>query len=306
MGMMIAIGTYAITNGKDINVKAPADKLREFVEKLRKAATDAAPKEGDAAGAEKKTGGGLGGFGGLGNALPGGAGAALAAAGAAAGSALEAGKDMAQKGAAAAITALADGIDTGLKKIDGEFDKVGDEVTAAKADVIIETYKTIINKKVVDKPVIYIRGADPHGKDEAEKVAKDAVSRYITDNSKGELIDEMLKATKEAVSGTAAVKAWKTLIDSYNSANDQLGKLGDIGAKCKQDPITLDIEKYIVEQIVAGYHDLMAKQELVLRGDPKKASGCPKPTTFERCWNINDIDYNAFKALHYADFQSGK
>lgn len=302
--MMIAIGTYAITNGKEIKVKAPADKLREFVDKLRKAAKDAAPKEGEAAEADKKPAGGM--FGGLAGAVPGGAGAALAAAGAVAGSALEAGKAAAQQGVAAAINAFADGVDTGVQKLDGEFAKVGDEVTTAKGDVIIETYKAIINKKTVDKPVIFIRGADPHGQAEAQAVAKDMVSKYITDNSKAELIDEMLKATKEAVSKTAAVTAWKSAIDKFNEANNKLGEMGEIAAKCKQEPITLDIEKYIVEQIVAGYHDLMANQEVALRAAPNSVSGCPKATTFERCWKIDDIDYNAFKALHFADFQSGK
>lgn len=298
--MMIAIGTHAISNGKDVKVKAPADKLREFVAKLRKAAEDAAPKEGEPAGAEKKTGGGmLGAFGG------GALGAGLNAAAGAAAGALEAGKDLAQQGVSKAITGAADGIDTGLAKMDAEFEKVGNDVTNEKGDVMIETYKKIINEKTVDNPVTYIWGKEPHGLDERKAVAKDAVSRYITDNTKAELIDKMLDATKDAVKETGAVKAWKKAIDSFNDANTQLGNMGDIGAKLKQEPITLDIERYIVEQIVTGYHDLMAKQEEALRSNPSSVSGCPKPTTFERCWSPA-IEYNAFKANHYADFQSGK
>jgi len=171
--MMITIGTHAITNGKDVNVKAPLDqvgKIREFVTSTRTAAAESKEKmaggDGKAAGAaaavaEKAGGGMMGGMmGGLAK-VAAVADQGLDAAGNAAGGAVE-----------AALNGFADAIDAGIKSLDDAFDKVGDEVTAAKADDIIAVYKAVINDRKIDSPQTLVRGAAPHGKAEADACAK--------------------------------------------------------------------------------------------------------------------------------------
>lgn len=307
--MMIAIGTHAITNGKEVKVKAPDSQIggiREFVTKTRAAATEAkASLAGGGGGAEaaaaavaaKAGGGGM-----MGSMMGG-----LAKAAEVADKAKDAAGGAVGAGVEATLNGLADTVQAGIDKMDGAFAKVGEEVAGAKVDDIIAVYKAVINGRKVDGPQALVRGAAPHGPEEAAACAKDAVSAYISDNAKKDLVDKMLPVCKAEVEASTACKTWKQLIESYNAANEKLGSLGEIGAKVKQEPITLDIETYIVEQIVLGYRELMATKEDATRKDPKTATVPTCPTTFERCWDVspNGINYADFKSNHFVDFKNG-
>jgi len=206
---------------------------------------------------------------------------------------------------------LAKAAEVADKAKDGAFAKVGEEVAGAKVDAIIAVYREVINGGLNAQSEVLVRGAAPHGPEEAAACAKDAVSAYISDNAKKDLVDKMLPVCKAEVEASTACKTWKQLIESYNTANEKLGSLGEIGAKVKQEPITLDVETYIVEQIVLGYRELMATKEAAIRKDPKTAT-VPEhqiqyPTTFERCWDVspNGINYADFKSNHFVDFKGG-
>lgn len=206
--------------------------------------------------------------------------AGAAVAGAAAGSATS-----------TALNAIADGMDKAIGSLDEEFAKVGAEVTEKKVDDIIAVFKEVINGKKVDNPKNLVE----QGVDSA------AVCDYIVSNAAQELSEKILEKTKEVVQESTACKSWKKVIDVYNQANESLDKLGEMGQKVKQEPITLDIDKYIVDQIVKGYRDLMATKEALVRADPKTAAVPSNPTTFERCWKT--IKYEDFKDTHYNDFK---
>jgi len=303
--MMLAIGTHAITNGKDVKVPAPLDqvgKIRAFVESTRAAAKDAKAKgdsAGDGAAADlvAAKAGALGGM----------MGGMMGKVAAAADSAMDVVGDAAGSAAEAALNAVADAVEKAIQSLDDAFAKVGVEVAGAKIDDIIAVYKGIINEKKVDSPQTLVRGASPHSQVEADACPKDAASNYITDKAKGDLVDKMLPVTKDVVQNSTACKSWKQVIDSYNAANEKIGSLGDVGAKLKQDPIDLDIERYIVEQIVVGYHGLMVTKEASVRADPATAAVPEHTTTFARCWGAPDngvvIVYGAFTATHYQDFK---
>jgi len=303
--MMLAIGTHAITNGKDVKVPAPLDqvgKIRAFVESTRAAAKDAKAKgdsAGDGAAADlvAAKAGALGGM----------MGGMMGKVAAAADSAMDVVGDAAGSAAESALNAVADAVEKAIQSLDDAFAKVGVEVAGAKIDDIIAVYKGIINEKKVDSPQSFVRGVSPHSQAEADACPKDAASTYITDKAKGDLVDKMLPVTKEVVQNSTACKSWKQVIDSYNAANEKLGSLGEVGAKLKQDPIDLDIERYIVEQIVVGYHGLMVTKEASVRANPATAAVPEKATTFARCWGAPDngvvIVYGAFTATHYQDFK---
>lgn len=305
--MMLAIGTHAITNGKDIKVPAPLDqvgKIRAFVESTRAAAKDAKAKGGSAGdGAAADLAAKAGALGGIG----GGMGAMLGKVAAAADSGMAVVGDAAGSAAEATLNVVADAVEKAIQSLDDAFAKVGVEVADAKIDDIIAVYKAIINEKKVDSPQSLVRGASPHSQVEADACPKDAASNYITDKAKGDLVDKMLPVTKEVVQNSTACKSWKQVIDSYNAANEKLGSLGEVGAKLKQDAIDLDIERYIVEQIVVGYHGLMVTKEASVRANPATAAVPEKATTFARCWGAPDngvvIVYSAFTATHYQDFK---
>lgn len=300
--MMIDIGTTAITKGAEVKVKAPLDhvgKIREFVKKTREAGTKAKESMSSAGGAEDKA---------KEVAKSGGMMAGVAAMGAGAAKALD--KGLAAAGGAAgevaekALNACADGMQAGIDKLDEEFAAVGKEVTEKKKDDIIEAYKGAINDKTIEQPQVLVRGANPHGPKEAGECAKDAASAYITNEAKSELVEKLGKACGDAVKESAACKGWKAVIDNYNKANEELGKVEALKS-FKQDPIELDIEKYIVEQIILGYKSLMATKELANRANPKSVAVPKNPTTFEICWNIGEggIPYGEFKKNHYDDFK---
>jgi len=303
--MMIAVGTHAITNGKSVTVKAPLDELgniRTFVENTRKAGVDAnqamsqgGHASGAAAALAEKAGGGM-----MGGMMGG-----LAKAAAVADQGLDKAADAGGSAAQATANAAADAMQKVIDELDAAFAKAGAEVTEAKCDAIIDVFKSVINDKAIADPQIYVRGASPHGPEEAAQCAKDAVSGYIIENAKTDMVTKMTPVCQEAVQASTACKTWKKLIDSYNSANEKLGTLGDIGKKVQQDEIKLDIETYIVEQIVLGYRELMATREGSARGDPKTVTVPKNTTTFVRCWDITSqsaIHYADFKKNHYDDF----
>lgn len=302
--MMIHVGTTAISNGEKVAVKSPLEhvgKIRESVDKIKKAA--AASKEalsggdGKAAAAAAKVPG-AGAMGGMMGGFAAKAGAmvdqGLDVAGAAAGSAAE-----------TVLNGLATAIETGIDKLDGEFAKVGQEVAKAHVDDIIAAFKTAINDRKISDPQTYIRGAVPHGREQAAACAKDAVSQDITDNTKTELIAKMSEVCKKEVQDCTACKSWKALIDSYNKANETIGTLGEKAKQFQQEPITLDIEQYIVEQVVLGYHALMAEQEAASRAAPNMVTVPNHATTFVLCWDVSDngVAYDAIMGTHYNDFK---
>lgn len=298
--MMIDVGTYAITNGAEVKVAAPVDQvgnIKPFVQKIRDAAAAAKTSlnsGGAASGAADKASSAVGG--GLMGGVMAKAAAAADAVADAAGGAVGAGLDL-------TLNAGADAIQRGLDSLDNEFNAVGLEVAAAKADAIIETYKSVIHDRTILNPQVLVRGASPHGPGEAAAMAKNAVSNYITDSAKADLVAKLLPVCKEAVQGCKACKAWKALIVAYNSANESIGKLGEAGAAFKQDPITLDIENYIVEQIVVGYGAKMTEKEAANRKDPNSVTVPKNTTTFVRCWDIQGIAYAEFTKTHYNDFK---
>lgn len=295
--MMIDIGTTAIVKGEEVKVKAPLEqlgKIREFVPKLQGAAAEAKEKMSGAGGGASAAAANIGG--GMGSMLGKVAGAvdkAADAAGSAAGSAME-----------AALNALAGAIQSGIDTVDKDFENVGKEVAGAKVNEITAVYKSCINDITVLNPEVLVRGASPHGPDEAKACAKDAVSQYLTSVAKADLIKAMYPACKEAVEGSTAAKTWKKIVESYNQANEKIGSMGEMGAKFKQDPITFDVDQYIVEQIVLGYKDFMAAKEAPNRANPKTVTVPKNPTTFVRCWDIGEggIAYGEFKKNHYDDF----
>lgn len=298
--MMIDIGTHAITKGAEVQVKAPLDqvgKIRDSVQKLRDAAVAAKASlssGGAASDAADKAAAAVGGgmMGGL-----------MAKAAGAVDKGLDAAGGAAALGLGTALNSLADAIQKGIDSLDNDFAKVGQEVAAAKADDIIAVYKSIINDRTIANPQVLVRGASPHGPGEAAALAKDAVSTYITDSARSDLIEKFTPVCKDAVQGCAACKTWKTLIEYYNSANTEIGKMGDAGKKFQQDPITLDIEQYIVEQIVVGYGALMTVKENANRASPSSVTVPKNPTTFVLCWDIAGVDYFDFKKSHYQDFK---
>lgn len=298
--MMIHIGTVAITKGEEVQVKAPVDqvgKVRESVAKIRAAAKEAKEKmsggDGKAANAVNSAGG-----------LLGGAASMLSSAAAAVDKGLDAAGGAAGGVAEAALNTFADGIEKIIFKLDEDFAKVGAEVAKAKIDAIIQVFKSVINDRKIENPQVLVRGAPPHGKTEAEACPKDAVSGYLTDSARSDLVDAMLPVCEEAVKGSTACKSWKTLIDTYNSANAKIGELGESAKQFQQAPIELEIERYIVEQIVLGYRKLMADEETAKRAAPGSVAVPKNPNTFVLCWDFNTYDWMGIKSKHYQDFKN--
>lgn len=213
----------------------------------------------------------------------------LSKAGAMADKAMDAAGGALGAGIEAALVAAADAIQKGIDNLDNDFAAVGKEVAEKKADDIIKTYKDVINERPISSPQNLMSGC-----------AQDAVSGYITDNAKADLVDKFLPVCQTAVQESAACKSWKKLIDAYNSANEQIGNMGDAGAKFKQEPITLDIERYIVEQIILGYRALMAKKEADNRATPASVTVPKNPTTFVLCWSG---DGTQLTKSNYSDFK---
>lgn len=285
--MLILSGEHAIRQTETMQIKAPVQevgKFEEFIAELRKAGTGLRDKfnAGASAGEEKKeekSSGIMGKMAGLASSA-----AAMAADGIGA---------VSEK----AILGLADAMTAALDSLHKSFSGVASQVALDKREKIIEIYMTNIHGEQIANPVQHVRGVLPHGPDQHRQVDAQALSRFFMAKPgvKGKLEQQMMEIVAAEVEKCTATRAWKTLIDTYNSTNEKLGGLGDLGKALQGKPIQLDIEKYIVEQIVLETGRLMGVKEAELRNKPESVK---KPMTFALCYGpLADAAYVNYDAI---------
>lgn len=258
---MAAVVPKALDSASEVVIAAPDKELaslRKTSTNLRNAAAEAKAKVAEtghaaAGGVDKlaaKAGGGLGSL--------------LSKAANAVESVVDKTAEIAGGGLEHALIALADALDGQLTKLDGKFSTVGKDVLENKKEDISATYNELISACAFE-------GAQSA----CQSKGTDGISESFHTQMMPQLTEKMAPHVKAAAAGGVAA-AWNSAIEKVNSANEKLGST-EWGAKYKQEPINLDINKHINEQIWTKLGAVCGKKEAELRsapGDNKLLSTC--------------------------------
>lgn len=199
-----------------------------------------------------------------------------------------------------AIKGVAVAMDASINALDDPFEKVGKDIFHEKQAEIINKYASIINGCRIPKAVEVVRGAEPFGAAEYANCKPSKCCDTLQNVCKDDIHKGLHEVVQEEINKHAVTKAWDLMIENYNKCNEKLGEY-PILKEMQTEPIKLDINKYIVEEVAAQFHELMCKREAEIRQSPEGKSK-EMPRTFHLCFG-GEPAYDAFTMEHYANFR---
>jgi hypothetical protein len=287
---------FAYRHKDEINVLAPSkelEKIRKYAESLHKASEVARDKCTDTVGAATDS---ADAFAAKAADLAGDKGGFL---GKLAGSVVEAGvnvagaaTDLAASGAGLAaekaIKLVAVAMDAAIGALDQPFKDVGKDIFASKENEIIAAYCTIIDKKVrIANAVQCVRGDAPYG--EAQyKLCKSGCVDTMHTVCKTEITEDLKTVVQGEINKHLVTKVWDGMIEKYNEANQALKKYSVLKEFLGED-IKLDINEYIVSEVVQQFHQLMVAREIEIRASPAGKSD-QMPVVFPKIFSGHPYD----------------
>lgn len=296
---------FAYRHKDEINVLAPSkemERVRAFAANLHKASDVARDKCKDTVGAATDSADALaakaadvaadkGGF--LGSIAGGIVQAGVNVAGAA--------TDLAASGAGLAaekaIKLVADAMEAAIGALDQPFKDVGKDIFQLKENEIIAAYCTIIDKKVkIANAVECVRGNAPYG--EAQyKLCKSGCVDTMHNVCKTEITEDLRAVVQDEINKHLVTKMWDGMIEKYNEANQAL-KQYSVLKDFLGDDIKLNINEYIVGEVVQQFHQLMVAREHEIRADPKGKSE-QMPVVFPKIFS--GFPHDQFSLEDYAN-----
>jgi len=193
--------------------------------------------------------------------------------------------------AEATLNTMADQLEKLINTIEEPFEKVGQEIVIEKRDkieAVLEAYIANLALKASGQAVELVRGAEPHGPAEYDKV-EDALTDFLFRKSAKNLFAQLHPICQEAIKAHAITKIWNNVIETWNSLCKSIGAI-EIAKKNNlvPQPIELDIDEYIVEQCIEQLATIMGKKEKAIRKEGFGVDGnvyveifeCKNPQTF--------------------------
>jgi len=276
--VMTTIVPKALECGSEVTITAPEKELasiRKMATDLRAAAAEAKAKVAEAghtaAGSVEKIAASTGGA----------MGTLLAKAATAVESVVDRTAEIAGGGLESALTTLADGLDGQLKALDGKFATVGKDIVENKKEELTAAYAEQIAACGFEHAAVSL--CQSKGNDTA------AINTAFHKHQKQQITDKMSPIVK-AAAASGIVKAWNSSIEKVNSANAKLGST-EWGAKYKQAPINLDINKYIADQVLTQLGAVMGRKETELR-----STGASGDKLLSVCLSRREISKTAYDA----------
>jgi len=165
---------------------------------------------------------------------------------------------LAGAGAGKALTMLADNIENQLANLDAKFTEAGKEFLVAKKEHIKQAYTDSIPGCSFPRAQYLMRGG-----------ATDAVCQAFHTECLEQLSSKLQHQAQDITKSKGLIKTWDAIVQLVNDANKQLGQF-EWAAKFKQEPIKLDINKYIAEQTCMQLLPAMSRHEAALRKMPNQ------------------------------------
>lgn len=206
------------------------------------------------------------------------------------------------------LLGLALTLDAAIKAIDDPFKAVGNDIFDAKKTELIQGYCEIIEDERVriNEAVRCVRGEPPYGPAEYNNCPSDKCVRTMQKQVTADMQKKLHTIVQDEINKHVVTKAWDYLIETYNKANAEIKKIEDKYSMLKGisgDPFKLDINEYIVNQVIIKFYILMAVQEARIRKNPIEFS--PKtdiPTLFHQLFAGAPL-YNEFTLEHFANMK---
>lgn len=203
-------------------------------------------------------------------------------------------------------TALA--LDAAIKAIDDPFKAVGNDIFDAKKTELITGYCEIIEDERVriNDAVQCVRGQAPYGPAEYANCPSDKCVRTMQKQVTAEMQKKLHTIVQSEIDKHIVTKVWDKLIETYNAANAEIKKIEDKYSMLKGisgEPFKLDINEYIVNQVIIKFYCLMAAQEARIRKNPIDFSKKTDiPTLFHLLFSGTPA-YNDFTLEHFANMK---
>lgn len=205
------------------------------------------------------------------------------------------------------VVALA--LDEAINAIDKPFKEVGNDIFKKREVDIIKGYCEIIedDRVKIGEAVKCVRGEKPYGYTEYTKCPSNQCVLTMQKQVTKDMQAKLGKIVEEEVKQHTVTHVWNSLIEKYNEA---IAAIKDFESKytiltgISGQPFKLNIEEYIVDQVIIQFYILMATQEARIRKSPMEFS--PKtslPNTFHLLFmhEANDPPYEQLKMEHWVD-----
>jgi len=153
---------------------------------------------------------------------------------------------------------LADSIESQLASLDAKFSEAGQELLATKREQVTQCYYEAISVCNFQQPENLMKG-----------MANDAASKAFHTECIDQLSASLHPHTQAVTQSKGLIGAWDGIVQKANEANKLLGQF-EIASKSKQNPIKLDVNRYIAEQTCMQLVPTMAKKEAALRKFPNQ------------------------------------
>jgi len=203
-------------------------------------------------------------------------------------------------------TALA--LDAAIKAIDDPFKAVGNDIFDAKKTELITGYCEIIedDRIRINDAVQFVRGQAPYGPTEYANCQSDKCVRLMQKQVTAEMQKKLHTIVQGEIDKHIVTKVWDKLIETYNAANAEIKKIEDKYTMLKGisgEPFKLDINEYIVNQVIIQFYILMAAQEARIRKSPSDFSQKTSiPLLFHLLFSGTPA-YNELTLEHYANMK---
>lgn len=201
--------------------------------------------------------------------------------------------------AAAGLNVAADALDAAVSKVEEPFQKVGCNVVTKKKADIINCFVEFINGYRFTEPIKMVRGEAPWSAEQYKKVPSDAISKWLAEKAKAELVKKLYPVTEAEVKADPVTNTWDSAVDKFNSFHDAVTKAGvDLeGQGVKK--MSFDLPTYITTEIVNELMRLMAEAETATRADPA-GKDTTKPISFAKIFSpvgLTEPDYTEWETV---------
>merc|ERR1712032_1707123 len=155
-----------------------------------------------------------------------------------------------------AIKLDADSMDDTISQLDVLFTDVCRGILASKREDASQICSSRIENLRVKVPLPLVRGIYPYGPQQYKACKSSAVTDDFMRSSAADLSAALLPIAEEFIVHHSVTATWADLLEKYNAANAKLVE-SDVSKALVQDPIELDLSRYIVEQTVQQLGELM-------------------------------------------------
>jgi len=183
-----------------------------------------------------------------------------------------------------AFLMAADGLDQAVVSLQDALSYAARGWVFNKKDDVKKVYGSIIQEMKIQNVVGLVRGAKPHGPSQYKACASDAITSYFTKTQSGKLVESLLPIALDVVAKNKAKEDWDRVMWLYEQGNKKLADY-ESSKSMVQEPINLDINKYIVEKTIPQLGELMGKEEAKRRENPTTATSAS--STFRLCFSAD-------------------